>query len=59
MFRQKLGIISVLGTTLPLLLFTTNSASAANLIQNGSFETGPNPGTNFIRLSTGSTAIDN
>jgi choice-of-anchor C domain-containing protein len=58
MFKQKLGIISVLGTTLPLLLFTTNSAHSANLIQNGSFETGPNPGS-FITLPTGSTAINN
>ena len=57
MFRQKLGIVSVLSTTLPLLLFTTNSASA-NLIGNGSFETGTDPG-GFTTLSTGSTAIDN
>lgn len=58
MFKQKLGIISVLGTTLPLFVFTANSASAANLIQNGSFETGTNPGS-YTTLPTGSTAINN
>jgi len=58
MFIQKLGIISVLGTTLPLLLFTANSAQSANLIQNGSFETGSDPGS-YTPLFTGSTAIDN
>lgn len=58
MFKQKLGIISILGTSLPLLLLTGNNAVAANLIQNGSFEIGPNPGS-FLTLGNGSTAIDN
>mgnify|MGYP005839609693 CR=1 FL=1 len=48
----------VLGTSLPLLLFTGNSAIAANLIQNGSFEMGPNVGA-FTTLPAGSTAINN
>jgi len=58
MFKQKLGIISVLSTTLPLLLFTANSASA-NLIQNGSFETGSDPGDWVITIDPGSTTINN
>ena len=58
MLKQKLGIVSIIGTSLPLLLLTGNGAIAANLIQNGSFEMGTDPGS-FLNISAGSTDINN
>ncbi|MGO9741488.1 MAG: choice-of-anchor C family protein [Roseiarcus sp.] len=53
MFRKM--IVSAI--SLMSLLSVTSSACATNLIQNGSFEYGSDPGGYFLQLSTGSNAI--
>lgn len=45
-------------TALSCTVIEANSAQAASLIQNGSFESGINPGNSFSTLYVGSRAID-
>lgn len=52
---QKLSIATVAASV--LLLSSVSNAQAANLIQNGSFELGPDPGA-YLPLNVGSTAIE-
>lgn len=47
----------ILSIAAVLALGTAQTASAANLVYNGSFEVGPKPGS-FIQLNAGSTVID-
>ena len=50
---------SLFGGIILITLATAGTAEATNLINNGSFEIGINPGATFIRLNQVSTGIDN
>jgi choice-of-anchor C domain-containing protein len=59
--EHKIILVAILFAVIMLVLQnkkTTNHSAPGNLLQNGSFESGPNPGY-FLPLSPGSKAINN
>jgi choice-of-anchor C domain-containing protein len=49
-------VVAAAGAALTFAVVEASPAQAASLVQNGSFESGPNPGS-YLTLNAGSTAI--